>query len=134
MDIGGSFRHELTGSFSQGSDSNPTVAMVEASYKANNLHYRYVNCEVNPDQFIKRGSFRSDYDFRMYDNRKTFLKDLFKLAIEQGSPIEYVIVDGIRKWERTSVWDRGRFVETEDLNKHILDGRLLVKELVQANY
>ena len=50
MDIGGSFRHELTGSFSQGSDSNPTVAMVEASYKANNLHYRYVNCEVNPDQ------------------------------------------------------------------------------------
>ena len=50
MDIGGSFRHELTGSFSQGSDSNPTVAMVEASYKANNLHYRYVNCEVTPDQ------------------------------------------------------------------------------------
>lgn len=50
MDIGGSFRHELTGSFSQGSDSNPTVAMVEASYRANNLHYRYVNCEVNPDQ------------------------------------------------------------------------------------
>lgn len=50
MDIGGSFRHELTGSFSQGSDSNPTVAMVEASFKANNLHYRYVNCEVNPDQ------------------------------------------------------------------------------------
>lgn len=50
MDIGGSFRHELTGCFSQGSDSNPTVAMVEASYKANNLHYRYVNCEVNPDQ------------------------------------------------------------------------------------
>lgn len=50
MDIGGSFRHELTGSFSQGSDSNPTVAMVEASYKANNLHFRYINCEVNPDQ------------------------------------------------------------------------------------
>jgi len=50
MDIGGSFRHELTGSFSQGSDSNPTVAMVEASFRANNLHYRYVNCEVNPDQ------------------------------------------------------------------------------------
>lgn len=50
MDIGRSFQHELTGSFSQGSDSNPTVAMVEASYRANNLHYRYVNCEVNPDQ------------------------------------------------------------------------------------
>ena len=53
MDIGGSFRHELTGSFSQGSDSNPTVAMVEASFKANNLHYRYVNCEVNPDQLAE---------------------------------------------------------------------------------
>jgi shikimate dehydrogenase len=50
MDIGGSFLQELTGSFSQGSDSNPTVAMVEASYRANNLHYRYINCEVNPDQ------------------------------------------------------------------------------------
>lgn len=50
MDIGGLFRHELTGSFSQGSDSNPTVAMVEASYRANNLHFRYVNCEVNPNQ------------------------------------------------------------------------------------
>lgn len=50
MDLGGSFRHELTGSFSQGSDSNPTVAMVEASFRANNLHYRYVNCEVTPEQ------------------------------------------------------------------------------------
>jgi shikimate dehydrogenase len=50
MDIGGSFLHELTGSFSQGPDSNPTVAMVEASYRANSLHYRYINCEVNPDQ------------------------------------------------------------------------------------
>lgn len=50
MDLSGSFRHELTGSFSQGSDSNPTVAMVEASFKVNNLHYRYVNCEVTPEQ------------------------------------------------------------------------------------
>ena len=50
MDIGGSFRHELIGCFSQGSDSNPTVAMVEASFRANDLHYRYINCEVNPDQ------------------------------------------------------------------------------------
>lgn len=50
MEIGGKFRHELTGSFSQGSDANPTVAMVEAAYRANNLHFRYVNCEVNPDQ------------------------------------------------------------------------------------
>lgn len=50
MEIGAMFRHELTGSFSEGSDANPTVAMVEASYRASGLHYRYVNCEVHPDQ------------------------------------------------------------------------------------
>jgi shikimate dehydrogenase len=49
MDIGGSFRHELTGCFSQGSDSNPTVVMAEAAYAAHGLHYRYVNCEVEPE-------------------------------------------------------------------------------------
>ena len=49
LDIGGSFRHELTGCFSQGSDSNPTVVMAEAAYKAHGLHFRYVNCEVEPD-------------------------------------------------------------------------------------
>jgi shikimate dehydrogenase len=49
MDIGGSFRHELTGCFSQGSDSNPTVVMAEAAYAAAGLHYRYVNCEVEPE-------------------------------------------------------------------------------------
>lgn len=49
MDIGGSFRHELTGCFSQGSDSNPTVVMAEAAYAAKGLHYRYVNCEVDPE-------------------------------------------------------------------------------------
>jgi shikimate dehydrogenase len=49
LDIGGSFRHELTGCFSQGSDSNPTVVMAEAAYKAHGLHFRYINCEVEPD-------------------------------------------------------------------------------------
>lgn len=48
MDIGGSFRHELTGCFSQGSDSNPTVVMAEAAYQAHGLHFRYINCEVEP--------------------------------------------------------------------------------------
>jgi shikimate dehydrogenase len=48
LDIGGSFRHELTGCFSQGSDSNPTVVMAEAAYQAHRLHYRYINCEVEP--------------------------------------------------------------------------------------
>ena len=49
MDIGGSFRHELTGCFSQGSDSNPTVVMAEAAYQAHGLHFRYINCEVEPE-------------------------------------------------------------------------------------
>ena len=48
MDIGGSFRHELTGCFSQGSDSNPTVVMAEAAYQAQGLHFRYINTEVEP--------------------------------------------------------------------------------------
>lgn len=89
---------------------------------------------VNPEQFIKSGSFRSEYDWRMYDNRKTFLNDLFKLAIQQGNPIEYVNVNGSRDWERTSIWDNARVLDAEELNNHILDGRLLVKELVQVNY
>ena len=49
MDIGGSFRHELTGCFSQGSDSNPTVVMAEAAYEEHGLHFRYINCEVEPE-------------------------------------------------------------------------------------
>lgn len=49
LDIGGTFRHELTGCFSQGADSNPTVIMAEAAYAAHGLHYRYVNCEVEPE-------------------------------------------------------------------------------------
>lgn len=49
LDIGGSFRHELTGCFSQGSDSNPTVVMAEAAYAAHGLHFRYINCEVEPE-------------------------------------------------------------------------------------
>lgn len=48
MDIGGSFRHDLTGCFSQGSDSNPTVVMAEAAYHAHGLHFRYINTEVEP--------------------------------------------------------------------------------------
>ena len=39
----------LTGSFAQPADENPTVAMVEAAYRALGLDARYVNCEVAPD-------------------------------------------------------------------------------------
>lgn len=45
----GSFRAELVGSFSQGSASNPTVAMIEAAFRHHGLNWRYVNCEVPPD-------------------------------------------------------------------------------------
>ena len=43
------FLSKLTGSFSTPADGNPTVAMVEAAYKAANLNIRYINTEVFPD-------------------------------------------------------------------------------------
>jgi len=43
-----SFLSGLTGSFAQKADENPTVAMVEAAYRATGLDVRYVNCEVAP--------------------------------------------------------------------------------------
>lgn len=43
------FLPELTGSFAMPAAENPTVAMVEAAYKYHGLHYRYINCEVTPE-------------------------------------------------------------------------------------
>lgn len=48
----GSFLHELTGSMSQGSAGNPTVAMIEAAFAHHGLHWRYVNMEVTPENLI----------------------------------------------------------------------------------
>lgn len=42
------FLPRLTGSFAQPAAENPTVAMVEAAYRHHGLHWRYVNCEVAP--------------------------------------------------------------------------------------
>lgn len=42
------FLHQITGSFSQPSAENPTVAMVEAAFRHHNLPWRYLNCEVPP--------------------------------------------------------------------------------------
>lgn len=42
------FLSELVGSFSEGSDGNPTVAMVEAAFRHHGLNWRYINCEVPP--------------------------------------------------------------------------------------
>jgi shikimate dehydrogenase len=44
------FRSELVGSFSEGSNGNPTVAMIEAAFRHHGLNWRYVNCEVPPDK------------------------------------------------------------------------------------
>lgn len=44
------FLPALTGSFAQPAVENPTVAMVEAAYQHHGLHFRYINCEVAPDQ------------------------------------------------------------------------------------
>lgn len=43
------FLSQLTGSFAQPCAENPTVAMVEAAYQHHNLDWRYVNCEVAPE-------------------------------------------------------------------------------------
>jgi shikimate dehydrogenase len=43
------FLHELTGSLSQGAAGNPTVAMIEAAFRHHELHWRYVNMEVTPE-------------------------------------------------------------------------------------
>ncbi len=44
-----SFLAELTGCFSTGAAENPTVEIVEAAYKHHNLNFRYINCEVLPE-------------------------------------------------------------------------------------
>ena len=43
------FLSELTGSFAQPCAENPTVAMVEAVYRHHGLNWRYINCEVAPE-------------------------------------------------------------------------------------
>jgi len=42
------FLSEITGSFAQPCAENPTVAMVEAAYRHHGLDWRYVNCEIAP--------------------------------------------------------------------------------------
>lgn len=43
------FLSQLTGSFAQPCAENPTVAMVEAAYRHHKLDWRYMNCEVAPE-------------------------------------------------------------------------------------
>lgn len=47
--MGSDFLPVLTGSFSTPARDNPTVEIVEASYRATGFHGRYINCEVGPD-------------------------------------------------------------------------------------
>jgi shikimate dehydrogenase len=46
-----SFLSELVGSFSQGAAGNPTVAMIEAAFQHHGLNWRYINCEVPPENW-----------------------------------------------------------------------------------
>lgn len=39
----------LLGSFAKPAAENPTVAIMEAAFQHHALHYRYINCEVGPD-------------------------------------------------------------------------------------
>ncbi len=43
------FLSTLTGCFAQPVAENPTVAMIEAAYRHHGLDWRYINCEVDPD-------------------------------------------------------------------------------------
>ncbi|MFA6083844.1 shikimate dehydrogenase [Mucilaginibacter sp.] len=43
------FLPRLTGSFAMPAAENPTVAMMEAAFQYHELHYRYINCEVTPE-------------------------------------------------------------------------------------
>lgn len=43
------FLPSLTGSFAQPAAENPTVAMMEAVFAYHGIHWRYVNCEVAPE-------------------------------------------------------------------------------------
>lgn len=43
------FLSNLTGSFAMPAMENPTVAMIEAAYRHHNLDWRYINCEVSPE-------------------------------------------------------------------------------------
>lgn len=44
------FLSELVGSFSIPAGENPTVAMMEAAFRHHGLDWRYINCEVAPEQ------------------------------------------------------------------------------------
>ena len=43
------FLSTLTGCFAQPVAENPTVAMIEAAYKHHGMDWRYINCEVAPE-------------------------------------------------------------------------------------
>lgn len=44
------FLPELVGSFAKPAAENPTVAIMEAAFRHHSMHYRYINCEVEPDR------------------------------------------------------------------------------------
>lgn len=43
------FLQPLTGSFAMPAEENPTVAMIEAAFRHHGLDWRYINCEVAPE-------------------------------------------------------------------------------------
>lgn len=44
------FLSQLTGCFAQPCAENPSVAMVEAAYRHHGMPWRYINCEIAPEQ------------------------------------------------------------------------------------
>ena len=44
------FLSQLVGSFALPAAENPTVAMMEAAFQYHGMDWRYINCEVPPNQ------------------------------------------------------------------------------------
>jgi shikimate dehydrogenase len=87
------FRSELVGSFSEGSNGNPTVAMIEAAFAHHGLNWRYINCEVPPGKLADAVKGARAMGWRGFNfigentDGKGFLKSLTEVVNPSGKSI-----------------------------------------------
>jgi len=111
-----SFLSGLTGSFSLSAAKNPTVAVMEAGYRANNLDVRYINCDVTPEKLadavagaIAMGWLGFNCSLPHKEAILEYLDDLAPSAQLIGAVNTVVIKDGRLTGENT---DGKGFVES----------------------
>lgn len=111
-----SFLSGLTGSFSLSAAKNPTVAVMEAGYRANNLDVRYINCDVSPEKLadavagaIAMGWLGFNCSLPHKEAILEYLDDLAPSAQLIGAVNTVVIKDGRLTGENT---DGKGFVES----------------------